>query len=413
MDNTGQRVYRKLGKPKLPNHKIFDPDNENQQREYFYSLVLLFFPFQDESSLLQERETPEHAFHRLLTTRSSSHHPKLTTMLAAASNVRSISEVQQADAQEKEVEEDNEPQLLDEARTAMSEALDMKTSEPGELTLRERVIMLNPDQKAVFDNVKANLLHQKLHEENKCSCNLEPLRLFVSGVGGNGKSFLMEAIKALVNSLWKSDKLLWATAAPTGLAAFNVGGITLHRPFQLPVEHASKAPTYWPLPKPSQKIMRASLSDVKLSIVDEISIVSSINLAFVHTRLEELFGNNEWFGSRNLLFVGDRLQLPPVHGSPVFEKVTTKSLLSQLGCATAINIWQDCVSFDELTINERQKKDPQFSSMLDCVRHRCPTEETVRVLKETVIQVSVSDKFTELQRCGKAPVFLFPKQKNL
>ena len=76
--------------------------------------------------------------------------------------------------------------------------------------------------------------------------------------------------------------------------------------------------SYWPLPKASQNIMRATLSGVKL---DEISMVSSINLAFVHMRREELFGSSEWFGYRNMLFVGDLLQLPPVHGNPVFDKV--------------------------------------------------------------------------------------------
>jgi hypothetical protein len=40
----------------------------------------------------------------------------------------------------------------------------------------------------------------------------------------------------------------------------------------------------------------------------------------MHMRLEELFGGSEWFGSRNILFVGDLLQLQPVRGNPVFEK---------------------------------------------------------------------------------------------
>ena len=87
-----------------------------------------------------------------------------------------------------------------------------------------------------------------------------------------------------------------------------------------------------------------------------------------------------------MLFVGDLLQLPPVHGSPVFEKVATKSVLSQLGCAAAVNIWRDCVTYDVLTINERQKNDPQFSSMLDCVRRGCPTEETLSALNKSVEQ---------------------------
>jgi hypothetical protein len=411
IDTNGQRVYKKLSKPKLPNHKIFDPENENQKQDYFYSLVLLFSPFRDESSLLQGNETAEQAFHRLLTSQSSSYHSKLRTVLAAASNVKSINEARQANMEEKEAKEDNEPQLLGEARTAMTEVLDMKASTPGQLTLNERVSMLNQDQKRVFENVKAHFLHQKCHEAKQCLCDFAPLRSFVSGVGGTGKSFLIEAIKALVNSLWNSEGLLCGIAAPTGLAAFNVGGITIHRLFQLPVEHATKATSYWPLPKTSQKIMRATLSEVKLFIIDEISMVSSINLAFVHMRLEELFGSSEWFGSRNMLFVGDLLQLPPVHGNPVFEKVATKSILSQLGCAAAINIWRDCVTYDELTINERQKSDPQFSSMLDCVRRGCPTKETVSVLKQRVIQVSVSDKFSELKQSGKAPVCLFPKRK--
>ena len=124
-------------------------------------------------------------------------------------------------------------------------------------------------------------------------------------------------------------------------------------------------------------------------------------------RLEELFSENEWFGSRNMLFVGDLLQLPPVAGSPVFEKVSTKSLLNQLGCAASANIWRDCVTYDELTINERQKNDPQFSSMLDSVRRGCPTEETVRILRDRVIQVSIADKFTELQQSGRTPVLPF------
>ena len=57
-----------------------------------------------------------------------------------------------------------------------------------------------------------------------------------------------------------------------------------------------------------------------------------------------------------MLFVGDLLQLQPVNGSTVFEKITEKSLCLKLGCAASINIWTNSVLYDELTINERQKK---------------------------------------------------------
>ena len=52
-DTEGQRKYRKLTKPRLVNHKMFDPQKEEQREDYYYSLILLFVPFRDEASLLR------------------------------------------------------------------------------------------------------------------------------------------------------------------------------------------------------------------------------------------------------------------------------------------------------------------------------------------------------------------------
>ena len=413
-DDHGNRKYRKLSKPRLPNHKLFDPENENQREDYFYSLVLLFTPFRDESSLLCTNETAEEAFHKLVKThcKSSKYHSKLKVALAALSSVKKINEARQVDGEEVEVnKEDDEPQLMGEAKTAMNDVLDMNTNSTDKLSLEERVAMFNDDQRRVFENIKAHLHHQQCHEASECFCELKPLCMFLSGEGGTGKSFLIETIKALVNSIWSVDGLLCAVAAPTGLAAFNVGGITIHRLFQLPVEHAARAATYWSLSKSSQKVMKTTLCNVKLFIIDEISMVSSLNLAYIHMRLEELFNEGEWFGARNMLFVGDLLQLQPVSGNPVFEKISTKTLLFQLGCATTVNIWRESVTYDELIINERQKKDREFSSMLNCIRRGYPTDETLSLLEKRVIKVSISDKFSELEKSGQTPVCLFPTRK--
>ena len=62
--------------------------------------------------------------------------------------------------------------------------------------------------------------------------------------------------------------------------------------------------------------MKTTLRNVKMIIVDKVSMVSSLNLAYMHLRLEEMFGGNDWFGSKNVMFVGDLLQLPPVSGNP-------------------------------------------------------------------------------------------------
>ena len=60
--------------------------------------------------------------------------------------------------------------------------------------------------------------------------------------------------------------------------------------------------------------MPANLHFLNLIIIDEVSMLSNLNIAYIHLRLEELFGGSgdEYFGSMNMLFFGDILQLPPV-----------------------------------------------------------------------------------------------------
>ena len=124
-------------------------------------------------------------------------------------------------------------------------------------------------------------------------------------------------------------------------------------------------------------------------------MLSNLYLAYVHLRLEEIFGREQWFGGFNMLFVGDILQLPPV-----FDIITNKSVALKLGCMTSVNIWQDTVLYDDLTINERQKKDRAFSSMLDEVRCGCPTDENFQLLQERVMKAPVVDTFEQLLAAG-------------
>ena len=49
-DCHGNRRYRKLNKPHLPNHKIYDPNKEDQREDY-YCLLLLFVPFRNEDDI--------------------------------------------------------------------------------------------------------------------------------------------------------------------------------------------------------------------------------------------------------------------------------------------------------------------------------------------------------------------------
>ena len=72
-------------------------------------------------------------------------------------------------------------------------------------------------------------------------------------------------------------------------------------------------------------------------------MVSYLNPAYIHKRLEDMFRTYEWFGSKNILFVGDLLQFPPVNGRPVFNKISNKLLKTRLGAANAVNILKETV----------------------------------------------------------------------
>ena len=84
--------------------------------------------------------------------------------------------------------------------------------------------MLNSDQKRIFDKIKQHLIKQKQQEDLSSDNDvkiddIQPLRMFISGMGVTGKSFLIETIKCFVDSFWKANlgELSCAIVAPMHL----------------------------------------------------------------------------------------------------------------------------------------------------------------------------------------------------
>jgi len=334
--------------------------------------LLLFVPFTAESDLIKEGQTAEDAFNEFLETSENlkDHHESLQRMLEAQSKMKRIDEARKeqegdADSEEGQNECEEGVKLIGEAEAAMHDVHDIEDNACNHLELEQRIEILNEDQKRVFDKITNHLNHQHEHDAGKCKCEkLTPLQMFVSGVGGTGKSLLIETIRSQVKQIWKEDLANVTTCAVSASTAFNVGGVTCHRLFQLPIEHEGKTAGYWHLSNDAHKIMRTNLHALKLVIIDEVSMLSNLNLAYIHLRLQEIFGESEWFGGVNILFVGDILQLPPVNGNPVFSKLSNILVVNKLGCRHAVNIWEKTVVYDELTINECQKKDGNYVQIL-------------------------------------------------
>ena len=229
---------------------------------------------------------------------------------------------------------------------------------------------LNANQSRIFLKIISHLYKQYLSydvdaymRDRLVQTSDEPLFMFVSGVGGTGKSYLIKTLSAYVQEVFKSPVALMG---PTGIAACNINGMTIHRLLQLPVQHG-KIPAYRTLSDESANQLAHMLRDTKLFILDEISMVSNLLLLYIHFRLSEMTCDKEsLFGGKNMLVCGDLLQLAPVSNGPCFADIGSaeKSVLKGI---SSINLWNR-INYDELTINVRQNLDERFSKLLADVR---------------------------------------------
>ena len=92
-------------------------------------------------------------------------------MLAAKVSVTAINEARNADGVEEKIDtaDDDQPQLLSEAKSAMK---DVAVKQTSMLSVEERMAMLKVDQRRVFDNIKAHLLHQEQHDSKVLQLSL-------------------------------------------------------------------------------------------------------------------------------------------------------------------------------------------------------------------------------------------------
>ena len=131
----------------------------------------------------------------------------------------------------------------------------------------------------------------------------EPLRIMVLGTAGTEKSWLVNDLSRLLGGRIRR-------AAPTGMAAFLIGGSTLHSLLKLPFLRAGRVVT-----GDSLKRLQQSLNGVDYLAIDELSMASQSQFAWVHSRLRQATGRTyEVFGGIFVIMTGDPGQLPPVCG---------------------------------------------------------------------------------------------------
>lgn len=203
--------------------------------------------------------------------------------------------------------------------------------------------------------------------------------IFVSGGAGRGKSYLIDQV-------YDSDTIL---AAPTGIAALNIGGATCHSVFALPIGLATRADETT-IPYRMRELFENG--DIRRIIIDEIGNLRPDILDLINKRLQLMSGSSKPFGGIQLVGVGDLYQIEPVVSRREEMHFQKKGYNSKF-CFSA-----KCWDFESviLTKNYRQTDTAQ-SAILDSIRVQDDNFlDAIEQLKATVKKYEHSEDIIHL-----------------
>ena len=208
--------------------------------------------------------------------------------------------------------------------------------------------------------------------------------VFVTGRAGTGKSTLLQHLA------WNTQKQV-AVCAPTGVAALNVEGQTIHSLFKLPIGLIGTKD------EPQSDATRKLLNAIDTLVIDEISMVNADLMDAVDRALRTARGRRaEPFGGAQLVMFGDPYQLAPV--PPRGDEARYVSDHYRSFWFFDAHVWAGEAPDSsglldlgrhgaELHIRElrdiHRQSDPGFKAMLNAVRHGRVTADIAKVLNDT------------------------------
>lgn len=195
----------------------------------------------------------------------------------------------------------------------------------------------------------------------------------ILGKPGVGKSVL---INALVNEGAKN----YTVAAPTGLAAININGKTLHSIFRIPIIENGIIPADLNLPDKRELGMLYNISTL---IIDEVSMVRADTLDYIDRVLKYFRNNNQPFGGIQIILVGDFCQLAPVVNATARAELKAAGYQSEFAFS-AHSFDLEVFKIYELTEVLRQKDDLYFMDILNAARFGDVTPKMMRDLNDLV-----------------------------
>ncbi len=196
----------------------------------------------------------------------------------------------------------------------------------------------------------------ELSEDFKYALDLmekSPHNLFITGRAGTGKSTLLQLFR---NTTRKKIVVL----APTGIAALNVQGQTIHSFFGFPPRLLNKHEI-------RKRRNRKLYQKIDILVIDEISMVRADMVDNIDYFLRLNRDNNQPFGGVQVVFFGDLFQLPPVVSNPVEQQLFQTTYESPYFFSAKVFSDNFVIETVELQKTYRQES-RNFIRLLDAVR---------------------------------------------
>ena len=212
---------------------------------------------------------------------------------------------------------------------------------------------------------------------------------FLTGRAGTGKTTFLQNVQKMIGKNF-------ITLAPTGVAAILAGGDTIHSFFGLPMEAC--------FPGTCGKMGQTkilSLVHADTIIIDEVSMVRSDVMDAIDYTMRKTLRNNMPFGGKQMIFVGDMFQLPPV-----VKQGPEKDLLTDIYRTNDFYFYKsEAIKRIRLVKIEFRKvyrqDDERFLNILEHVRMNRITPEDIALLNTRVAQPQSDDMVVTLASINK------------